>query len=539
MTREEYWKKRAEQRLTKAERDSASSLGKIAAQYRKAAQSIEQDICKILDTYRQDFTMEEAKAFLREEIPMAEYNRLKALLPQIQDERFRKELTMVLNAQSYRYRITRMQYMKQLILARLSQAADYEKRTASELYRETVKEGYLRTLYDLQKGVGIGFTVAMLPEKTIDRLESARWYGRNYSASVWRNRGLVAKAAADVVETGILTGQSIQRMTKELMAQTYTHSVSNAARLIRTEVNYFSNQGAYESYKEAGIEEYEYLATLDGRTSPVCRKLDGKTFPLDEAEPGKNYPPMHPYCRSTVIPIIDTPGLKRMEKRAARDPKTGKTVVVDDMTYAQWYNRFVRKDRIFSDIQIQVTPITEKAIQSVPLISPTGWSNSSKIALQQECQAVLSEAQKYPPGTEVGRTYSMEMAPLSDVSVGVPGKGSVRLPRQDEPYITIHNHPDGQIFSHTDIQRFIDSFEMQTMVVVTNSGDVFCLNKTDDYDGFFAMEVWDQQLSKILQWIEKRDLESYLKEILNFLEEVPNYGAQFIKGTAGTAQGNT
>ena len=246
---------------------------------------------------------------------------------------------------------------------------------------------------------------------------------------------------------------------------------------------------------------------------------------------------MHPYCRSTVIPIIDAPGLARMEKRAARDPETGKTVV-DDMSYEEWYNQFVSKKQNFSDIQLVMIPVTDEAIQAVPLVFPEGWRDAAAAALQQECQAILAEAQKNSLGTEVGRTYSLDMTPLSDLSVGIPGKGSVRLPRQEEPYVTIHNHPDGQIFSHTDIQRFIDSFEMQTMVVVTNSGDVFCLNKTDDYDGFFTMEVWDQQLSKILKCIENRNLESYIKEILNFLEEVPNYGAQFIKRTAGTTQGD-
>ena len=336
MTGERYWKKRAEQRLVQAERASAPYLRKIAARYRAAAEAIERDIRKVFDTYRQDFTRTEAEAFLREEIPMAEYNRLKALLPQIQDGQYRKELAMRLNAQSYRYRITRMQYVRQLILARLSEGADYEKRASSELYRETVKEGYLRTLFDIQKGVGIGFSAAMLPEKTIGRMESARWYGRNYSASVWRNRGLVAEAAASVLESGILAGQSIRRMSREMMEQTYTHSVSNAARLIRTEVNYFCNQGALEGYREAEIEEYEFLATLDLRTSAACRELDGKKFPLAKAQPGKNCPPMHPYCRSTVVPIIDTPGLARMEKRAARDTETGKSVQIGDMSYEEW-----------------------------------------------------------------------------------------------------------------------------------------------------------------------------------------------------------
>lgn len=336
MKTDEYWKKRAEQRIIKAERGSVPYLRKIAKRYRQAANSIDEEIRRMFETYRQDFTIEEAKAFLREEIPMTEYNHLKAILPTIQNDRYRKELTMRLNAQSYKYRITRAQYIKQMILVKLSEAADYERYTSSILYRSTIKESYYSTFFDIQKAVNIGFTVSDISNKSIYRLEGLRWYGRNYSASVWRNRGLVAESAFQVLETGILTGQSTTKMSKELMKKTYTNSMFNASRLIRTEVNYFSNQGTYRAYEEAGLDKYEYLATLDFRTSDICRKLDGKIFSLDTAEVGKNYPPMHPFCRSTTIPIIGIDGMKRMERRAARDLNTGKTIHIKDMDYEQW-----------------------------------------------------------------------------------------------------------------------------------------------------------------------------------------------------------
>lgn len=466
MTGERYWKKRAEQRLVQAERASAPYLRKIAARYRKAAQAIEGDIQRVFDTYRQDFTAEEASAFLREEIPMAEYDRLKEILPGIQDERYRKELTMRLNAQSYRYRITRMQYVRQLILARLSEGADYEKRASSELYRETAKEGYLRTLFDIQKGAGTGFAVAQLPEKTIDRLESARWYGRNYSASVWRNRGLVAEAAADVIETGVLAGQSIRRMSREMMEQTCTHSVSNAARLIRTEVNYFCNQGALEGYREAEIEEYEFLATLDLRTSAACRELDGKKFPLAKAQPGKNCPPMHPYCRSTVIPIIDTPGLKRMEKRAARDAETGKSVQIDDMRYEEWYNRFVR-----GRSPSETTASSQLVLSSGKTGDTDGASviESVEEIVFSDREAIEGEidrfAQEFAYASEEhaivfspqNRLYRI-LGQTASVNVDLAGEDALN------GAIVIHNHPAPQG------ESFYDSFSKQDFVSTAKSG---------------------------------------------------------------------
>lgn len=519
-----YWKERAGQRVTEAERASAPYLRKIAARYRETARSIDRDIRKVLDAYRQDFTRAEAEAFLREEIPMAEYNRLKEILPGIQDERYRKELTMRLNAQSYRYRITRMQYIRQLILARLSEGADYEKRASSELYRETAEEGYLKTLFAIQKGAGAGFSAAMLPEKTIDRMESARLYGRNFSESVWRNRGLVAEAAASVLESGILAGQSIRRMSKELMEQTYTHSVSNAARLIRTEVNYFCNQGALESYREAEIEEYEFLATLDLRTSAACRELDGKKFPLAKAQPGKNCPPMHPYCRSTVIPIIDTPDLARMEQRAARDAETGKSVQIDDMRYEEWYNRFVRGGK-FADTSLQRIPVTPEAIEAVPLVESSLLSPERSAQLRQAHKELLRRVMQEPVGTEAAAFYRMNM---EELSFRVGTIDTVKAENFRTPYIAMHNHPDGLTFSEKDILAFLQMRNMKILTAVGNDGTVYMLEKLPQFSlkGFsnFANEVEARRTDRM------ESVDKYLEYIQELLKGGEQYGLRYTEG---------
>ena len=78
-----------------------------------------------------------------------------------------------------------------------------------------------------------------------------------------------------------------------------------AARLVRTETNYAMNQAHLNGYKEAGIKQYKFLAFIDHRTSPQCKRLDGQTINADDATVGDNMPPMHPNCRSTIIPIVE------------------------------------------------------------------------------------------------------------------------------------------------------------------------------------------------------------------------------------------
>ena len=116
------------------------------------------------------------------------------------------------------------------------------------------------------------------------------------------------------------------------------------------------------------------MATLDLRTSAVCRQLDGKTFLVEEAKAGENLPPMHPFCRSITVPMTNN----RPGTRWARDPVTGKSMTVPaDMTYSQWYEKYVEKRdmglteeeeyAINSWVSSDLYPINEKLRQGIEL----------------------------------------------------------------------------------------------------------------------------------------------------------------------------
>ncbi len=113
------------------------------------------------------------------------------------------------------------------------------------------------------------------------------------------------------------------------------------SRLVRTEVNYFSNQGTLEGLKAAGFTKYRFIATLDLRTSEMCRKLDLKVFNIDDAEIGVNLPPLHPFCRSVIVPAYENEN-RAVRTRWARNPITGKGMKVPaDMSYKEWEKKYV------------------------------------------------------------------------------------------------------------------------------------------------------------------------------------------------------
>ena len=65
-------------------------------------------------------------------------------------------------------------------------------------------------------------------------------------------------------------------------------------------------QGTLAAYKEDGVEKYQILATLDSRTSEVCRDEDGEIYEIDKAVTGVNYPPYHPFAVPLPCHILQT-----------------------------------------------------------------------------------------------------------------------------------------------------------------------------------------------------------------------------------------
>lgn len=83
------------------------------------------------------------------------------------------------------------------------------------------------------------------------------------------------------------------------------NKIKNRCRAIMyTMGNYQFNAIIEHFMHEVGAIEYKYCAILDNRTSEICKQLDGNEFKLSQAQVGVNFPPMHPNCRSYIIPKI-------------------------------------------------------------------------------------------------------------------------------------------------------------------------------------------------------------------------------------------
>ena len=71
--------------------------------------------------------------------------------------------------------------------------------------------------------------------------------------------------------------------------------------MVRTALNHTATVARNETFKanRSVLKGVQWHATLDNRTSAVCRGRDGKIYPVESGP----RPPAHPNCRSTMIPV--------------------------------------------------------------------------------------------------------------------------------------------------------------------------------------------------------------------------------------------
>lgn len=211
-----------------------------------------------------------------------------------------------------------------------------------EAMRSAYKESFYHTSYEISRGVGVGVSLSTIDESKISLLIGQPWTsdGKTFSKRIWTNQEKLKRALSDELTSAINKGYKLDDAVKGIQKRMES-SKKDAKRLAFTESAYFSSQGQEDSFNELGVEKYRYYATLDTKTSKTCQDLDGKVFLMSRREIGLNAPPMHAWCRSTTAPEFDD--LKGIGTRAARDPKTGKTIQVSrDMSYKEWYDKYIQ-----------------------------------------------------------------------------------------------------------------------------------------------------------------------------------------------------
>ena len=346
MTNKAYWKTRSillEQLLHDRSEATAQRISRL---YGLTQERIFKEIEKVFASYVKDGALNEEQALrllsVRETEEALEELRT---LYEIATGPAKRDIWARLSAPAYAYRISRLQALRDRVYIQARMMGLEEVSYVRDRLSDTLEQSYYRTTFYIQHFTGEGYDFSRLDNRQVQAALAADWNGKNWSSRIWDNNQMFADAVEDTVTVGIMAGERYDEMRDHLMHVIGLDDSEGAryrsARLVQTECAFVANRGHLMGYEAAQVEKYIYLATLDLRTSKVCRSLDGKRFPVAEAQAGTNFPPMHPWCRSTTMPDMTAEQLRKVP-RAARDPKTGKSATVPgDMTYQEWYRQYV------------------------------------------------------------------------------------------------------------------------------------------------------------------------------------------------------
>lgn len=341
---EDYWRERFQDLEDAQSKKGAEYFAELEKQYNKATLAVNDDIEKWYSRFAKNnqITLQEARKLLNSrELEEFKWN----VMEYIEKGRtlnVSKQWAKQLENASAKFHISRLEALKLQMQNHVEVLYGTEEDEVAELMKRIYTDGYYHTAYEIQKGFNIGYDLMRLDTNKIEKVLSKPWAadGSNFSNRIWKQKSQLVSELHNNLTQAIIRGQNPHVVT-EAIAKRFNVSKGQAGRLVMTESAFFASASNRDCYKDLGVEQYEILATLDKKTSDICRALDGKVFPMSEYAVGVTAPPFHVWCRTTTVPYFDDE-FELDTKRAARDDN-GKTYYVpSNMKYEEWYKKHVK-----------------------------------------------------------------------------------------------------------------------------------------------------------------------------------------------------
>ena len=335
----DYWKKRQKKKLFNILKNADITADYVAKIYQKASLYLNQKIQGIFDKYRakNGLSIQEAKSLLNSLKQGHDYDELLQKLRSGVSSKERKELLKKLDAPAYAYRIKMLQEAQNDIDLLMNNIYNQEKEISTLSYIKSAYDGYYKDVFNIQKDVNIAYQFNKLNPNEVNAFIKSRWSGKNYSERIWNNTQALADSLKDEMMIGVLTGKTEKEMA-DTITEKFQVGAYQSRRLIRTEVAAVASFIDQEAFEDAGIEFEMFIAVHDGKTSKICQKHDRSVVEVGKGIVGQNIPPMHPNCRSVMIPYFE--GITENMKKRQRNPITGEDEIINvNETYDQWLKR--------------------------------------------------------------------------------------------------------------------------------------------------------------------------------------------------------
>lgn len=306
MKSKSYWEKRQRDREKKVYKTTIQAEKALKIEMVRAQEEILANINNLIGKYMSETGLSYSEA--QKKLNSNEYKVWRKDI-----EGYLKELKQYENVNLEKYKKIKLELETLAVRSRISRLESLVIQTNQVIIKQKFEEekevtNYVKNVYEttfkaFQEDIGFKGANTILPLNQIERAIQYPWSGENFSERIWSNRDKLSRVLKKEITQSLIQGVNPQKLNKRIREQMGS-GYKETQRLVRTELNYALNEATKIAYEEDEIEEYEFLAEIDNRTSAICKELNGQIFKVKDAVVGINYPSMHPNCRSTTMPVI-------------------------------------------------------------------------------------------------------------------------------------------------------------------------------------------------------------------------------------------
>ncbi|MBK3950181.1 minor capsid protein [Staphylococcus haemolyticus] len=293
-----YWEDRAKEIID----EESKSDYEIAKEIQRIVDEMNADIEDEINRFYARYAINEGISFIeaKKKIDAVDVQQFSQKAKEyVENKDFSEKANQELKAYNTKMYVSR----EKLLQAQLGLIVTYAYAQIEQSMYNYMESAYYRALKQQAGILGETLQVSINDVKTI---VFTPFEGHKWSTRLWSDMETVRRHVQKITRHVLLRGRHpyefIKDMRKDTGATTY-----NMKRLLLTETARVQTLASKRHMlEEHGPEsEYQFVAKMDSKTTKTCRSLNDKTFKVKDMVPGVNAPPMHPFCRSAVVPHID------------------------------------------------------------------------------------------------------------------------------------------------------------------------------------------------------------------------------------------
>ena len=237
---------------------------------------------------------------------------------------------------SARVHISRLESLKIQLRQQAEELTQGRVKVTTDASAMSYTQSYYHTAFEVQRGLGVGWTMQALNTGTVQKVLSRPWAAdsQTFTARCWTDKTKLVATVNQELTRMFATGEAPDKAIAAI-SRRFDVSKQNAGKVVMTESAYFSSAAQKDCFDDLGVEQYRVVGTLDSSTCDICGNMDGKIFKMSDYAPGSTANPFHPWCRCCTAPYFED--LDGVGERYAWDVKTGERYKLPkDTTYQQW-----------------------------------------------------------------------------------------------------------------------------------------------------------------------------------------------------------